>query len=111
MVHCMGHIQIRNVPEDVHRTLKSRAAMKGMSLSEYLLAEVTELAEHPSLEELVARIRSRPMIRSQVSNAELIRQRRPEPHHPPLDPTYQRVARAGATAPPFLWSPGCSNKC
>jgi plasmid stability protein len=78
MVRCMGHIQIRNVPDDVHRTLKSRAAMKGMSLSEFLLAEVTELAEHPSLEELVARIRSRPMIRPQVSNAELIREARAE---------------------------------
>jgi plasmid stability protein len=78
MVLCMGHIQIRNVPEDVHRTLKSRAATRGMSLSEFLLAEVTELAEHPSLEELVARIRSRPMIRSEVSNAELIRQARAE---------------------------------
>jgi plasmid stability protein len=78
MVHCMGHIQIRNVPEDVHRTLKSRAAVKGMSLSEYLLAEVTELAEHPTLDELVARIRSRPMIRPKVSNAELIREARAE---------------------------------
>ena len=78
MVCSMGHIQIRNVPDDVHRTLKSRAAMKGMSLSEYLLAEVTELAEHPSLEELVARIRSRPMIRPPVSNAELIREARVE---------------------------------
>jgi plasmid stability protein len=77
-VLCMGHIQIRTVPEDVHRTLKSRAATRGMSLSEFLLAEVTELAEHPSLEELVARIRSRPMIRSKVSNAELIRQARAE---------------------------------
>ncbi len=74
----MGHIQIRNVPDDVHRTLKARAATKGMSLSEYLLAEVTELAERPSLEELVARIRSRPMSRSTVSGAELIRQAREE---------------------------------
>jgi len=74
----MGHIQIRNVPDDVHKTLKSRAAMKGMSLSGYLLAELTELAEHPSLEELVARIRSRPMIRPQVSNAVFIREVRAE---------------------------------
>jgi antitoxin FitA len=74
----MGHIQIRNVPDDVHRALKARAAKKGMSLSGYLLAEVTELAEHPTLEELVARIRSRPMIRPQVSNAELIREARVE---------------------------------
>ena len=78
MVLCMGHIQIRNVPEDVHRTLKARAATKGMSLSEYLLAEVTELAEHPSLEEFVARVRRRPMIHSEVSSAELIREARDE---------------------------------
>lgn len=74
----MGHIQIRNVPEDVHRTLKARAARKGMSLSEYLLAQVTELAERPSLEELVARIRRRPMVRSEVSGAELVREARAE---------------------------------
>jgi plasmid stability protein len=74
----MGHIQIRNVPTDVHRTLKARAATKGMSLSEYLLAEVTELAEQPTLEEFVMRVRSRPMIRSQVSSAELIREARVE---------------------------------
>jgi plasmid stability protein len=74
----MGHIQIRNVPDDVHRVLKARAAKKGLSLSGYLLAKVTELAEHPNLEELVARIRSRPMIRPQVSNAELIREARVE---------------------------------
>jgi plasmid stability protein len=78
MVLCMGHIQIRNVPEDVHRTLKARAAKKGMSLSEYLLAQVTELAERPTLEEMAARIRSRPMIRSEISAAELIREAREE---------------------------------
>ncbi|HEV7132792.1 MAG TPA: hypothetical protein VGN27_03545 [Gaiellaceae bacterium] len=74
----MGHIQIRNVPEDLHRTLKARAATRGMSLSEYLLAEVTELAEHPSLEEFVARVRRRPMIHSEVPSAELIREARAE---------------------------------
>jgi plasmid stability protein len=74
----MGHIQIRNVPEDVHRTLKARAATRGMSLSEYLLAEVTEISERPSLEELVERIRRRPMIRSRVSSAKIIRDARAE---------------------------------
>ena len=49
MVECMGHIQIRNVPEDVHRTLKARAAREGMSLSEYLLRDVVELASRPTL--------------------------------------------------------------
>jgi plasmid stability protein len=78
MVLRMGHIQIRNVPEDVHRSLKARAAKKGMSLSEYLLAQVTEIAERPSLEELVERIRRRPMARSQTSGAELVREAREE---------------------------------
>jgi antitoxin FitA len=74
----MGHIQIRNVPEDVHRTLKARAAKNGMSLSAYLLAELTELAESPSLEEAVERVLSRPMSRSNVSGAEAVRAARAE---------------------------------
>jgi plasmid stability protein len=78
MVQCMGHIQIRNVPEDVHRTLKARAAKMGISLSEYLLGEVTDLARLPTLEEHVARVRARPMVRFDVSAAELIREAREE---------------------------------
>jgi plasmid stability protein len=74
----MGHIQIRNVPEDVHRTLKARAAKRGMSLSEFLLAEVTELARLPTLEEHVARVRSRPMVDLGASAADLIRDAREE---------------------------------
>jgi plasmid stability protein len=38
-------IQIRNVPEALHRKLKSRAALAGMSLSDYLLAELRQLAD------------------------------------------------------------------
>ncbi len=74
----MGHIQIRNVPEDVHRTLKARAAKQGMSLSEFLLAEVTDLARLPTLEEHVARVRSRSMVHMDVPAAELIREAREE---------------------------------
>jgi plasmid stability protein len=55
----MGLIQIRNVPEDVHRTLKARAAARGTSLSDYVLAEVTRAARTPTPEELDERIRSR----------------------------------------------------
>lgn len=55
----MGLIQIRQVPEDVHRTLKARAAAEGTSLSEYVLREVTRLARTPTPEELDERIRSR----------------------------------------------------
>jgi antitoxin FitA len=45
-------IQIRNVPEALHRRLKSRAALAGMSLSDYLLGELRRMAERPTLEEL-----------------------------------------------------------
>jgi plasmid stability protein len=45
-------IQIKNVPPDVHRTLRRRAAEAGMSLQEYLLAELTERARQPTLEEI-----------------------------------------------------------
>ena len=74
----MGHIQIRNVPEDVHRTLKARAAKQGRSLSEYLLAEVSELARLPTLEEHVERVRSRPMADLGTSAADLVREAREE---------------------------------
>jgi plasmid stability protein len=74
----MGHIQIRNVPEDVHRTLKARAAKQGMSLSEFLLAEVTDLADRPTLEELTERVMKRSRVRISPPAAELIRQEREE---------------------------------
>ena len=53
-------IQIRNVPEALHRRLKSRAALEGMSLSDYLLAELRRVAERSSLAELRERLKKRP---------------------------------------------------
>ena len=77
MVECMGHIQISNVPEDVHRTLKARAAKAGMSLSEYLLRGLEEDASRPTLREMTERIRSRPMVDlGEISTAEIIREER-----------------------------------
>jgi len=55
----MALIQIRNVPDDVHRTLKMRAAAAGTSLSDYILLDMTRAARTPTPEELDARIRSR----------------------------------------------------
>ena len=50
----MSHsVQIRNVPDDVHRTLKSRAAQSGVSLSDYLLGEVTRVARTKTAHEMV----------------------------------------------------------
>ena len=76
MVERMGHIQIRNVPDDLHRKLKARAASEGLSLSDYLLRAVSRTAERPSMEEMVARIRSRPMAKLPVSGAEVVRAER-----------------------------------
>lgn len=52
-------IQVRNVPEDVHRTLKSRAALAGMSLSDFIKQQLVESASMPTLAELDARARQR----------------------------------------------------
>jgi antitoxin FitA len=43
-------VQIRNVPEALHRRLKSRAALAGMSLSDYLLSEIRQVAERPTID-------------------------------------------------------------
>ncbi len=56
----MPNLQIRDVPEDLHRKLKARAAHLGMSLSDYLLREIKQAAERPSMEEFLERLRSRP---------------------------------------------------
>ena len=56
----MPNVQIRGVPDDVHRRLKSQAALAGQSLNEYLLAQVTEIASLPTIPELIARIRELP---------------------------------------------------
>ena len=72
-------IQIRNVPDDLHRKLKSRAALAGMSLSEYLLGEVRQVAERPTLEEMRARLQSLPEVKVSVSPAEVIRAERDRP--------------------------------
>jgi hypothetical protein len=57
-------IQIRNVPDDVHRELKVRAARAGMSLSEFLNAELLRVVAHRSVDELVSELRYDPLLRS-----------------------------------------------
>jgi antitoxin FitA len=69
-------IQIRNVPDPVHRTLKSRAAQAGMTLSDYLRAEVQELAELPTVATLTERIRQRTPAGIKGSTAAVIRRHR-----------------------------------
>ena len=69
-------IQLRNVPDALHRTLKARAAKVGLSLSDYLLAEVRQVAEWPTLEEMAERLSHRRPARLSVSAAEIIRAER-----------------------------------
>ena len=69
-------IQIRHVPDTLHRRLKSRAALAGMSLSDYLLNELREIAERPSLEELRARLHGRSRTAPSLEPAEAVRAER-----------------------------------
>ena len=72
----MPMIQIRNVPEPLHRHLKARAALAGMSLSDYLLQELRAVAERPTLEELRARLEARPPVAPLPAPAEAVRAER-----------------------------------
>ncbi len=69
-------IQIRNVPDTVHRALKARAALAGMSLSSYLLRELEIVALEPSREEVFARLDALEPVESTVSVAALLREER-----------------------------------
>jgi plasmid stability protein len=69
-------IQVRNVPDALHRGLKARAAMAGMSLSDYLLAEMKEIAERPTLAELRDRLHTRKPVAAHLDTARLVREER-----------------------------------
>jgi antitoxin FitA len=69
-------IQLRNVPDALHRTLKARAAMAGMSLSDYLLAEIREIADRPTLAEFRERLHQRQPVAAQIDTAHLLREER-----------------------------------
>lgn len=69
-------IQLRNVPDDLHRRLKARAAMAGMSLSDYLVGEVRRIAQRPTPEELRERLHQRSEISASRSPTEVLRAER-----------------------------------
>jgi plasmid stability protein len=69
-------IQIRNVPEVLHRRIKSRAALEGLSLSDFLLREIQQLAERPTLKELAARMSTRTPVQYKISPAQILREER-----------------------------------
>ena len=69
-------IQVRNVPDGLHKKLKARAAMQGISLSDLVLKEMEHIAERPTLKEMMERIASRTPVKYKISPAEILRQER-----------------------------------
>ena len=74
--HMSKMIQVRNVPDGLHRTLKAQAALAGMSLSEFLLAEIRNVAERPTIAELRERLHRRAHVAVSVPAAEAVRRER-----------------------------------
>lgn len=72
----MTMIQIRNVPETLHRKFKARAALAGMSLSDYLLDELRRAAERPTVDEMRARLAKLPPVNLSISPAVAVREER-----------------------------------
>jgi plasmid stability protein len=69
-------IQIRDVPDDLHRTLKIKAVQEGMSLSNFLKRELRQIAERPTMREWLERVaKNKPIVTKQTS-AQLIRELR-----------------------------------
>lgn len=69
-------IQIRNVPDAVHRKVKARAAEAGKTLSDYLLAEVERIVSVPTREEMMARLHARSRVKLRTPAADIIRSER-----------------------------------
>jgi antitoxin FitA len=72
----MPMVQIRDVPDELHRELKSRAALAGMSVSEYLLMELRRSLERPTREELLRRLSKRSSARVRPGPADAVRAER-----------------------------------
>jgi hypothetical protein len=68
-------VQIRNMPDGMHRVLKARAAAEGKSLSDYILGELRKSAEVPTIAEWLERVRSRPPV-EEFSSEEAVRAER-----------------------------------
>jgi len=66
-------IQLRHVPDDLHRKLKARAAMEGLSLSDYLIREVRQIAEKPTMSEMMERLARLRPVHLKTSQVEILR--------------------------------------
>jgi antitoxin FitA len=74
--HMSKMVQIRNVPDALHRKLKVRAASSGQTLSDYLLAELERLAARPARDEMLARLHGRKRVTLKTPAAVVIREAR-----------------------------------
>jgi len=71
-------IQVRDVPDDVHRTLKSRSAREGMSLSDFIKRELGRVAERPTMQEWLKRTQQAKPIPAKKTAVQVIRELRDE---------------------------------
>ena len=69
-------LQIRNIPPALHKRLKARAALEGVSMSRYALRQIERALERPTRRELIEALRSQPKIELDPSPAEIIREER-----------------------------------
>ena len=69
-------VQIRNVPPELHRKLKARAAIEGLSMSEFVMRELRKALDRPTRQEILDRLRARPVRRLRRPAAEVIRDER-----------------------------------
>lgn len=69
-------IQLRHVPDPLHRQLKARAAMEGLSLSDFLIREAKKLVDRPTVAEIRERLARRSAVNTRMSSAEALRRER-----------------------------------
>jgi plasmid stability protein len=69
-------LQIRSVPTELHRRLKARAALEGMSMSDYAIREIRKALDRPMRHEILERLRAQPVRKLKRSAAEVIRAER-----------------------------------
>jgi plasmid stability protein len=69
-------VQIRNVPTELHRRLKARAAIEGMSMSDFVMRELRKALDRPTREEILDRLRAQPVRRLERRAADIIRAER-----------------------------------
>jgi antitoxin FitA len=69
-------VQIRNVPTETHRLLKSRAAIEGLSMSDFILREIRKALDRPTRQEVLDRLRAQPVRRLRRSAAIVVRAER-----------------------------------